>query len=301
MLQMRGHLTASNTPHAAPQAHTAMRIAMQVEQGGGSRAQWQRQGGGGGAPPGAAAAHQAGSKRPQPDRWVGGSGCLGMGVWLGDWQGSLSCLLMLGSSAHAMPEACHTALLSSLCLCRRGAARGACRAAARPGSGGTGGRLSGRRGWRGIPGGTPAGVLKACSVQPAATSRPLNAPLHETTAAGGGAGGPHWPDALHTRAPVRLRGCARLGCPASCAPDLHRWHSAVCCVLVPASASPASTPTACLPPRFVIERTIEENVHRLSQQRAAAMDLSAASGGEQGAGSTGGACPDPAGPCCCGG
>lgn len=30
--------------------------------------------------------------------------------------------------------------------------------------------------------------------------------------------------------------------------------------------------------RFVVERTIEENVHRLCQQRAAAMDLSAASG-----------------------
>ena len=36
--------------------------------------------------------------------------------------------------------------------------------------------------------------------------------------------------------------------------------------------SPAS-PT----PSFVVERTIEENVHRLCQQRAAAMDLSAAS------------------------
>ena len=33
-----------------------------------------------------------------------------------------------------------------------------------------------------------------------------------------------------------------------------------------------------------MEKTIEENVHRLCQQRAAAMDLSAASGGRAGAG-----------------
>lgn len=57
------------------------------------------------------------------------------------------------------------------------------------------------------------------------------------------------------------------------------------------SALACPTPMPCLPSaaagrmfarlrarRFVVERTIEENVHRLCQQRAAAMDLSAASG-----------------------
>ena len=45
--------------------------------------------------------------------------------------------------------------------------------------------------------------------------------------------------------------------------------------------------------RFVVEKTVEENVHRLCQRRAAAMDLSAASGapGAADPGTDAGCCP----------
>lgn len=60
------------------------------------------------------------------------------------------------------------------------------------------------------------------------------------------------------------------------APVLHKPRS-----IPPCAAFVLTVPTPLTPPHpasFVVERTIEENVHALSQQRAAAMDLSAASG-----------------------